>query len=93
MVLPLASVTLIGLIATVLAVGLARRQLPAALVRGLLGSWAGFIGGALLGVTIDVAASTGVWVGVLGHVAAVAGAVVAETRTWRQAQRSRGMPQ
>lgn len=86
MLLPILSVTVIGLIIGV-GVGVAglrgSRGWPA-IARGLIGGWAGFLAGALVGVAVDVVFHTGVWVAVAGHAGAVAGAFLAVTRFLRQ---------
>ena len=73
MLMPLASVTLIGLLGALVVVGSHRWSPGAALGRGLLGAWVGFVVGAIVGVTIDVVSHDGAWVAILGHLAAVMG--------------------
>jgi len=80
MVLPTVSVTVIGLIAGLIAV-VGRRSRPArALLLGVVGAWAGFGVGAIIGVVIDIVVQTGIYVAIVGHLVAVVGAVVALTR-------------
>ncbi len=78
MLMPTVSVTVIGL--TVGLVGLllfSRGRAWQELLRGLVGAWAGFLGGALAGVIMDVMLGTGVFVALVGHGLAVLGALVA----------------
>ena len=73
MLMPFVSVTVIGLIGGAF-VARSRRLDPGGPVGlGVLGAWLGFIGGAIVGVTIDVVAHTGIYVAVLGHLGALAG--------------------
>ncbi|MGB3632500.1 MAG: hypothetical protein WA982_00515 [Rubrobacteraceae bacterium] len=77
MILPTLSVTVVGLIGAAVG-GAMRMHAPLmALARGLVGAWGGFAAGALIGVLIDVVTQTGIWLGIVGHLAAVAGTVVA----------------
>lgn len=75
MVFPILSVTLIGLIGAAACTAMRTQTPSSAFMRGLIGAWGGFAAGALLGVLIDVVAQTGIWVGVIGHLAAVAGTI------------------
>src|SRR5690554_4169996 len=78
MLMPTVSVTVIGL--TVGVVGLLlfnRGRAWRDLLRGLVGAWLGFLGGALAGIIMDVMLSTGVFVALVGHGLAVLGALVA----------------
>jgi hypothetical protein len=79
MLLPALSVTLIGIVTALFAIvrGGAAGQL---LLRGLLGAWLGFVAGAIPGVLLDVILGDGVYVALIGHGAAVAGAVIAVRR-------------
>jgi len=83
MLLPLVSVSLIGMLVG-LVVGLAvgppastGRRLALKVAAAVAGAWAGFLVFGLTGVTVDAVAGTGVWVPALGHVGAVFGAVLA----------------
>jgi hypothetical protein len=80
MLLPTMSVTIIGLLAGVLAMLAGRSRPGPSLARGLAGAWIGFIAGALVGVIIDVILQTGIYVAMIGHGAAALGAFVALTR-------------
>jgi hypothetical protein len=80
MLLPTVSVTVIGLLAGLLALLLGRYRPGPALVLGVVGAWIGFIAGALGGVIIDLILQTGTNVAIIGHTAAAAGAFVALTR-------------
>lgn len=75
MLIPLVSVSLIGLIAG--AAGLTRRAPAVVLYRCLLAAWLGFAVGAVLGLVVDVFLFGGFWLGLFGHV----GAVMAASRT------------
>jgi hypothetical protein len=84
MLMPFASVTLIGLLGAVTVLG-SRRWPPAvALGRGLAGAWAGFVVGAIVGLAIDIVSHDGVYVAVVGHLGAVAGTAAAlrRRRAW-----------
>ena len=79
MLVPGLSVTAIGIPAPGL-VSMRRDELSlrTGLPRAVVGAWAGFVVGAVVGVTVDVIAGTGVWVPIVGHaVAACAGALAA----------------
>jgi hypothetical protein len=80
MLLPTFSVTIIGLLAGVIALLLGRYRPGPTLLRGLAGAWIGFIVGALVGLIIDVTLQTGVHVAMIGHVAAALGAFGALAR-------------
>jgi hypothetical protein len=82
MVFPAVSVTVIGLLAAVVAILLGGRPRPS-LTRGLLGAWVGFIAGAVAGLLLDAILQTGVYLAVIGHLAAALGALVAVTRSPR----------
>lgn len=73
MVMPLLSVTVIGLVVGLVAGGATRRPVRGVL-HGVLGAWAGFAVGGLVGVIVDVVAATGDWLAWLGHGGAVLGA-------------------
>ncbi|MER7012821.1 hypothetical protein ABT324_15500 [Saccharopolyspora sp. NPDC000359] len=75
--MPLLSVTAIGLVAAVLVITTRHASPVRALLLGLAGAWAGFFGGALVGVVVDVIAGTGWAVALVGHAAAVIGAAAA----------------
>jgi uncharacterized membrane protein YeaQ/YmgE (transglycosylase-associated protein family) len=61
------------------------------LLLGVVGAWLGFAVGALIGVAIDVIASTGIYVAIVGHLMAVVGAVVALKR-YGSVPHERGAP-
>jgi hypothetical protein len=77
MLLPTVSVTVIGLIAGLLVVFMGARRPARALLLGVVGAWAGFVVGAIIGVAIDVVVQTGIYLAIMGHLTAVVGAVVA----------------
>ncbi|MBW9206615.1 hypothetical protein KV102_12505 [Mumia sp. zg.B53] len=79
MLLPLVSVTVIGIVAGLLLRPSppVRRSRPRGVAVGVLGAWAGFLVLALLGVVVDVVAGTGTYVALLGHAGAVLGAAAA----------------
>lgn len=79
MLMPGLSVTVIGLV--IAAFGIVRHKpvLPA-LLRGLIGAWAGFAGLALIGLVVDVLLFDGVYVAILGHIGAAIGAAIAVGR-------------
>lgn len=79
MLMPTLSVTAIGVLAGLVAIGLRRRP-ASALLRGLLGAWLGFLAGAVVGGAADVLAGTGGLLALVGHLGAVAGAAAAVTR-------------
>jgi hypothetical protein len=74
MLLPWASVTLIGVLAGLIAFVSGRRSAGYAFGRGVLGAWIGFVLGALVGVTIDIVTHNGYFLAIFGHLAAIAGA-------------------
>lgn len=73
MLMPLASVTLLGVLGAVVVIGSRRWSPRVAVGRGLLGAWAGFVVGAIVGVAIDIASHDGVYVAVVGHLGAAVG--------------------
>lgn len=77
MLMPTVSVTVIGLVVGLVGLLLNRGRAWRELLRGLVGAWAGFLGGALAGVIMDVMLGTGVFVALVGHGLAVLGALVA----------------
>ena len=77
MLLPTASVTLIGLIVGVAGYLMTRHRPAATLGIGVAGAWIGFLAGALVGVVIDLVLRDGVYVAIIGHVVAIAGAATA----------------
>lgn len=77
MLIPLVSVSLIGLVIGLL--GLTRRAPAAVLVRCLLMAWTGYAIGAVLGVMVEALVIGGFWIGLVGHV----GAGIAASRTAR----------
>ena len=80
MLLPTVSVTVIGLIAGLLVVFMGARRPARALLLGVVGAWAGFVVGAIIGVAIDVVVQSGIYLAIVGHLMAVVGSVVALTR-------------
>ena len=80
MLMPLVSVTSIGLVAAAVALLLGRRTVLGAGLRGLLGAWGGFVLGAVAGVLVDVLAGNGVYLPIVGHFGAVVGAAWALSR-------------
>ena len=80
MLLPTVSVTVIGLIAGLLVVVVGGSQPARALLLGFVGAWVGFVVGAIIGVAVDIVVQSGIYLGIVGHLFAVAGAVVALTR-------------
>ena len=81
MLLPTVSVSVIGLIAGLLVVVMGARSGAArALLLGVVGAWAGFVVGAIIGVAIDVVVQSGIYLAIVGHLMAVVGSVVALTR-------------
>lgn len=72
MLIPLISVSLIGLVAGL--AGLTRRAPAVVLFRCLLAAWMGFAVGAMLGLVVDVLLFGGFWIALIGHIGAVAAA-------------------
>lgn len=83
MLMPLVSVTAIGIVAALVARLWGGRAFKGAGLRGLLGAWGGFALGALVGVLVDVATGRGVYVAIVGHAAVVGGAAWILTRRER----------
>lgn len=77
MLIPLVSVSLIGLVAGL--AGLTRRAPAAVLVRCMLMAWIGFAIGAVLGLAVEALVIGGFWLTLVGHV----GAAYAASRTAR----------
>ena len=76
MLMPTVSVTLIGIAVAI--VGIAQgRPSGATLRHSLVGAWLGFVVGALPGLVLDIILTDGVFLPLLGHVAALAGAAIA----------------
>lgn len=75
MLMPTFSVSAIGLIGALAALLVRRQPAGAAFGRGLLGAWAGFLLGGVLGVAIDVITHNGVFVVYLGHLGALLGTI------------------
>jgi hypothetical protein len=75
MIMPLLSVSLIGAVAALLAVALARYPGATAVARGLTGAWLGFLAGALVGGTLDVLTRNGGFIALVGHLGAAAGTI------------------
>jgi hypothetical protein len=80
MLMPALSVTGIGIAIAVMAI-IRGKPATGALLRGLLGAWLGFVAGAVPGVLLDIVLTNGVYVALLGHVGAAAGAIVAITQS------------
>lgn len=76
MVMPFLTVTAIGVL--IGGAGYVIRRGEHALWRGFFGAWAGFATGATAGLLLDVATGSGHWVPLLGHVTAVAAAVLSQ---------------
>lgn len=74
MIFPFLSVSVIGLIAGTGWFWAKGQSLGAYLGLALAGAWVGFVAGALVGVTVDVVTAQGVYVAIVGHAVAVAGA-------------------
>lgn len=77
MLMPVLSVTLIGIAAAVAAAVRWQRPFFVSVTLGFAGAWVGFLAGALVGVAIDALLSIGVFVAIIGHAAAAAGAFFA----------------
>lgn len=76
MLFPALSVTSIGLVVGgIVASELGHPVRPLAI--GIFGAWFGFVAGAIVGIGIDVAIGSGIWVAIAGHLAAVLGAMAA----------------
>jgi hypothetical protein len=73
-VLPLLSVSFIGIVVGVVFAMFARPRTTDGIARALVGSWLGFAAGAIAGGVMGIFTGGGV-VGLLGHAAAIAGAV------------------
>jgi hypothetical protein len=73
MIFPLLSVSLIGL---VVALRMAPGWIPQsrALRHGLIGGWAGYVVGAIIGFLVSFVLPTDIWIGLIGHGAAFVGA-------------------
>ncbi len=73
MIFPLLSVSLIGLF---VALRMAPDWIPQsrALRHGLIGGWAGYVVGAIIGFLVSFVLPTDIWIGLLGHGAAFMGA-------------------
>lgn len=75
MLMPVFSVSVIGLVGASVTLLLRRRRAGPAVVRGLLGAWAGFLVGGALGGVIDVVAGSGVYIAYIGHLGALLGTI------------------
>lgn len=75
MVMPLLSVTIIGLLAGA-GVGFYRPRPGRGVLLGLVGASIGFAVGAIPGLAIDVVLGSGTWLPLAGHGMALIGAVV-----------------
>lgn len=73
MLMPIVSVTVVGLLAG-LAGATVTGERNQSLIRGVVTSWIGFFAGALVGLAIDTAAGTGIWLALFGHAGAIAAA-------------------
>jgi hypothetical protein len=71
--MPVASVTLIGLFGAVVALASRGWSSRAALGRGLVGAWVGFVVGGTVGLMVDVVSHSGQYVAILGHLGAIVG--------------------
>jgi hypothetical protein len=80
MIMPLLSVTFIGLTVGLAFVAARQMSILGAVAHSIAGAWAGFVGGALLGLVADITLNTGGALAVLGHYAAIGGAVAADAR-------------
>lgn len=78
MVMPALSVTAIGIVVAVVAM-FGKKPPMATLLRAFVGAWLGFLVGAVPGVVADVISGSGIYVAVVGHIGAAAGALVAVT--------------
>jgi hypothetical protein len=78
MVMPLLSVTVIGVIVGMVA-GAATGKIGRRPIEGVVAAWLGFLAGAVLGILLDILAGTGWIVAWFGHAAALAGAVASFT--------------
>jgi hypothetical protein len=89
MLMPALSVTAIGLLVTVVLI--AAQWLPSAraalgaVAGAVAGAWAGYILGALAGAALDAATGNGYFLALLGHAAAIPGALVGVRRLIRPA--------
>ncbi|MGB7448413.1 MAG: hypothetical protein WA892_04720 [Ornithinimicrobium sp.] len=86
MLLPLVSVSLIGLLVGG-AFALSHPHRVTLILWSLLGAWGGFLLGALAGVMIDVIAGTGVWLALIGHLTALLVAVATAQRATEHSHR------
>jgi uncharacterized membrane protein YeaQ/YmgE (transglycosylase-associated protein family) len=75
MLMPAASVTLIGLVAGLIGYLITRNRLVPAFGLGVVGAWVGFAAGALIGVIVDVVLGEGMFVAIIGHAVAGIGAI------------------
>ena len=75
MVMPLLSVTFIGLVLGAITAVLEHTPPLPTGARALAGAWLGFITGALCGLVVDIAMGSGATLAILGHAGAGAGAV------------------
>lgn len=74
---PTLSVTLIGLLVGAAVMLVTRSNDWTTLLVGQVGAWVGFAVGAVIGVVIDIIASTSMWLALSGHVLALVGAAIA----------------
>lgn len=73
MIFPLVSVSLIALF---VAFRMAPDWIPQsrAIRHGLIGGWAGYLVGAIVGFVVALVLPTDIWIGLIGHIAAFMGA-------------------
>jgi cell shape-determining protein MreD len=86
MLMPALSVTALGVIAAAAVSVHLRSAHVRVFAAGFLGSWAGFLCGAVAGLLVDVLTGGGVFLAVFGHTAALVGAVAAARRTAAQSR-------
>ena len=80
MLFPTLSVTVIGLLVSLVALLKGAPRSWRSLALGVVGTWMGFIVGGIVGVTVDVILATGIYVAIVGHLAAAAGAFLTLAR-------------
>jgi hypothetical protein len=88
MLMPALSVTAIGLVVGLVLAVLGKRRLWRTLLICTLGAWAGFAIGAVPGVVIDVVLRDGIFVAIIGHLAALVAAGLAPVVTERVRKRA-----
>ncbi len=85
MLMPTFSVTIIGVLAAVVALMWKRSTPGLTVLFALLGAWLGFAGGALVGLAVDIISGGGGFLALIGHTAAAAGAVTGVHRVCTRA--------